>query len=111
MKPLSNNVIATITAQDKHWKDITKKGCYKVIDTNKTHDNYGHIANKQVKQILAQLGKGIRGETSIWIACAISKAKLKAVKKTTETKAAHPGKHVLIDTTDPFNEGIEGIKY
>src|SRR5687767_6874875 len=81
------------------------------IDVNKAHEKFGHIAPKQVAKTLASIGIGMKGEMKSCEACALSKAKRKPIKKVTLTKASVPGEQLYIDTTGPFQLGVQSQRY
>ena len=52
------------------------------------------------------IGVKLTGTLQVCDVCASSKAKARAVRKKTYTRASQPGERIFVDTTGPFTESL-----
>ena len=97
------------TGIDKSMKTVVKMP--KSIDINKAHDDCGHKGEALLRKTYKRIGVELTGTLLPCEGCGYSKAKAKAVSKTTSVKATKPGERLYLDTTGPFSPTLNGYKF
>ena len=83
----------------------------KTLDINHAHDVCGHKGEALLRKTYKMLGVELTGVMKPCEGCGYTKAKAKAVSKTTLVKASKPGERLFLDTTGPFSPTLNGYKY
>ena len=72
---------------------------------------YSHLREKLLRTTYNALGFKLTGTLKFCDGCARSKAKSRAVRNKTYTRASQPGESIVVDTTDPFPDSLIGNRY
>jgi transposase InsO family protein len=98
IKPLNDEVHAIQRAQQ-------------IMDINEAHEKFAHLSEGLLRKTALHYGYKLTGTLMPCDGCMKAKAKAKAVKKFTETKATKPGERLFMDTTGPFEPTCGGTRY
>ena len=82
-----------------------------IVDINDAHEKMGHSCEQVLRATCKTMNVKLTGTLQACEACMKSKARAKAVKKTTETKATKIGERLFLDTSGPFAPSMRGSKY
>ena len=104
-----------------HWADVVAEvvnvtsGAYgkvpSTMDLNRAHDLFGHLGEPLLKKTLKIAGITPTGTLTSCEGCALTRAKQKALAKTTLLKATQPGERMFIDVAGPYPSTKKGTKY
>jgi hypothetical protein len=83
----------------------------RTIDINAFHGVLAHADFTTCKFMAHSMKVNLTGTKMHCGACALAKAKAKAVPKTTATKSSKPGGRLFLDISGPYLESVGGIKY
>jgi hypothetical protein len=81
------------------------------VDVSDAHDVCGHKGEALLQKTYNRLGVQLTGILKPCEGCGYTKAKAKAVSKTTTVKATKPGERLFLDTTGPFSPTLNGYKF
>ena len=81
------------------------------MDINFGHRLFGHISERALKTTMEHHGFKPTGNLHFYEACAIAKAKSKAISKETHNFSSKPGERIYLDLEGPFPQTAGGLRY
>ena len=81
------------------------------LDINIAHHLLGHPDTKTVTAMAAEHGWTLTGIVKPCGSCALSKARAKAIPKSTMTKAKQQGERLFLDILGPYLDALNQNKY
>ena len=72
---------------------------------------YSHLGEKLLRTTYNALGVKLTDNLQICNGCARSNEKSRAIRKKTYTRAFHPGEMIIVNTTGPFPDSLNGNQY
>ena len=112
VKNFDNGIRRTELAKERAMDNSLRMNkINKSMDINIAHDSFGHMDEKRLRKFCEKEGIRLTGKLRTCVGCMEAKAKRKAVRKMTETRAKKPCERIFVDTSGPYPRSLNGNKY